>query len=44
MKFNYVIVGGGSRRATLASRLSEDPGINVCPSEAGGLIVRMPMR
>ncbi len=44
--FDYVIVGGGSAGATLAARLSEDPGVSVCLLEAGGrgdsLIVRIP--
>ena len=36
MEFDYVIVGGGSGGATLASRLSEDAAVSVCLIEAGG--------
>lgn len=46
MEFDYVIVGGGSGGATLASRLSEDPGVQVCLLETGGdgrgILVRAP--
>ncbi|PJE32945.1 Alcohol dehydrogenase [acceptor] [Pseudooceanicola marinus] len=46
MEFDYVIVGGGSAGATLAARLSEDPGLSVCLIEAGGrgdgILVRIP--
>lgn len=46
MRFDYVIVGGGSAGATLAARLSEDESISVCLIEAGGagksIMVRAP--
>ena len=47
MKFDYVIVGGGSAGAVLAARLTEDPKISVCLLEAGGegksIFVRAPL-
>lgn len=46
MEFDYVIVGGGSAGATLASRLSERPDVSVCLLEAGGrgdgILIRLP--
>ena len=36
MKFDYVIVGGGSAGCVLAARLSEDPNTSVCLIESGG--------
>ena len=36
MKFDYVIVGGGSAGCVLAARLSENPNTSVCLIEAGG--------
>ena len=36
MKFDYVIIGGGSAGCVLANRLGEDPNVSVCLIEAGG--------
>ncbi len=35
-EFDYIVVGGGSSGATLASRLSENTALSVCLIEAGG--------
>jgi choline dehydrogenase-like flavoprotein len=36
VKFDYVIVGGGSAGCVMAARLSEDADVSVCLIEAGG--------
>ncbi|MEO9683829.1 MAG: GMC family oxidoreductase N-terminal domain-containing protein [Tateyamaria sp.] len=46
MKFDYVIIGGGSAGCVMAARLSEDANVSVCLIEAGGtgrdIFVRAP--